>query len=322
MRLKDWPASGLDPREQVCSQARHQRPGIGSSVKARPLLTRREAAGRSAFDLEIARRSHPGRVRAQNEDSVRTAPAIGLAILADGLGGYNAGEVASDMATDMLHRNLSRDLGGRRLRPVSRGGEPADLHRLIRRRVGEVNQSIHRLAHERRECLGMATTLVMALFNDQRVTVAHVGDSRLYRLRERALVRITRDHSLLQEQLDEGILTPEEAEDYPDKNLVTRALGAEPEVVVDIDELEVRADDVYLLCSDGLTDMLAESEIRDVLLAHPEAPEVAAEDLLDTGNERGGFDNISLILISVRPAQPRPSGTWAWIAERVGLGGR
>ena len=249
----------------------------------------------AGLELEMARRTHPGMVRPHNEDSVRIAPPIGLAVLADGLGGYQAGEVASEMATSMLHELLVGDLG------VPRSpGRNISTHRLLRLRITEVNRAIFRAAQNRAECYRMATTLVLALFADNTVTAAHVGDSRLYRLRGDSLTCITRDHSRLQDKIDAGIVTADEARYSRDKNLVTRALGVSGEVAIDIARHEVLSGDIYLLCSDGLTDMVADSEIREVLLPPGINLDEAADGLVRKANENGGRDNVSVILIRAR----------------------
>lgn len=281
-------------------------------AKANALSLRPDPGG-APVALEIARRSHPGQVRTKNEDSVRTAPAIGLALLADGLGGYSAGEVASDMATSLLHRTLTNDLSGSQIGKTLRVD---DLHNLLRRRIAEVNEAIHRRATSRPELAGMATTLVLVLFSGRYITFAHVGDSRLYRLRGTELTRITRDHSLLQEQIDAGILRPDDAPFFPERNLVTRALGAEAEVIVDIAGHEVMPGDLYLMCSDGLTEMLSDAEIRAALIEDRRDLEIAAERLLGRANARGGLDNISLILIGVHEAPAAAPGLIDRLADR------
>ena len=270
----------------------------------------------AGLELEMARRTHPGMVRPHNEDSVRIAPHIGLAVLADGLGGYQAGEVASEMATSMLHELLVGDLSTPRTpaREIS-------THKLLRLRINEVNRAIFHTAQSRAECYRMATTLVLALFADNTVTAAHVGDSRLYRLRGGQLVRITRDHSRLQDKIDAGIVTVEEARYSRDKNLVTRALGVSGDVVIDIAEHEVLPGDIYLLCSDGLTDMVADNEIRDALLPPGLSLDEAADGLVRKANENGGRDNVSVILIRAKPGAAARGNRLVRFMRRLIAGG-
>jgi len=213
-----------------------------------------------------------------------------------------------------LHRTLCKDLAAAR---IGRTLQDEDLHGLLRRRIGEVNQTIHRQAGIRPELKGMATTLVLALFSGRTITFAHVGDSRLYRLHGNELARVTRDHFLLQEQIDAGLLHPDEAPFFPERNLVTRALGADAEVVVDISGHEVTPGDVYLLCSDGLTEMLSDCEIRDAILEHRRNLELVAQRLLEGAIARGGLDNISLILVGVHEAPAQAPNLLDRLADRL-----
>lgn len=258
--------------------------------------------------LEMACRSHPGLVRAVNQDSVCAVPRLGLALLADGLGGYRAGEVAAEMATRGLRRALAAD------RRAARGAWPAALHALLRQRVGEISGAIHHQAQHSMDHAGMGTTLVLALFSGNTLTSAHVGDSRLYRLRADCFEQLTRDHSLLQEQIEAGLVLPEHARLSVDRNLVTRALGVGARVNVDVADHRVEPGDVYLLCSDGLTDMVPDDAIRAILLPPGIHLEQAADTLLTTANRNGGRDNVSLILVRAYDGARR-SGLpiWSWM---------
>jgi PPM family protein phosphatase len=260
--------------------------------------------------LEMALSSDPGLVRPHNEDSLYANAALGVAVVADGMGGYNAGEVASGMATSLLGAELEKlaagHSGGRR-----KGRNPRDHERLIRG-IGRVNGVIYDTALNQPQCAGMGTTLVMALFGDDGMTVAHLGDSRLYRLRGDGLQQITHDHSLLQEQIDSGLISPEEARLSRNKNLVTRALGVDPDVDPEIRDYDVLAGDIYLLCTDGLTDMLDDPEIAMMLSAPSTSLDDCAVRLVAAANERGGRDNISVILVKVKRAFPANRG---WLAR-------
>ncbi len=244
--------------------------------------------------LEIASKSDAGLVRSHNEDSIGSDASIGLAVLADGMGGYNAGEVASGIAVSMITSGMKAALSGRG-QPDEASGES-----MLREQVAAANSAIFNAARQRKECEGMGTTLVAALFFDGKVSVAHLGDSRMYRLRGGKLEIMTHDHSLLQEQLDSGMLTKEEARFSQYRNIVTRALGIEQDVEIEIRSFDVQPDDLYLLCSDGLNDMLEDEEIGLVLDTLRSNLKLAAEKLVALANENGGRDNISVILVKVK----------------------
>jgi protein phosphatase len=259
---------------------------------ATPHLSRADA-------LQMAVLTDTGRVRPHNEDAVFADPALGLAVLADGMGGYEGGEVASSMATARLAESLVRGLpDGRVHHPHA--GETAAVHRHLREEIEAANAEIHYAGIEQPQFAGMGTTLVVAWFYDNRVAVAHIGDSRLYRLRLGRLERLTRDHSVLQEQIDSGIIAAHQAWFAPGRGLVTRALGVHPTVEPELGDFEVRRGDLYLLCSDGLNDMIDDDEIELLLLESGDAPDLAAALLVQLANDRGGRDNVSVILVAVR----------------------
>ena len=244
--------------------------------------------------------SDVGRMRQNNEDAIIIHAEQGVVVLADGMGGYNAGEVASALATELVASEMVRWL-------AESCGDIAseDIANAMRASVLGANNAIFEAAHTRVECLGMGTTLVMAICHDQRVHVGHVGDSRAYLWRGGALKRLTRDHSLLQERMDAGLMTPEEAEQSCFRAFVTRALGVEDWVQVDISEFDARADDIILLCSDGLTDMVDDARLASVLSQRPEIDE-AARALVDEANINGGRDNISIALIQFHGPAKKP----------------
>ncbi|HQT26771.1 MAG TPA: Stp1/IreP family PP2C-type Ser/Thr phosphatase [Burkholderiales bacterium] len=250
--------------------------------------------------LEIASKSDPGRVRSHNEDSIGSDASIGLAVLADGMGGYNAGEVASGIAVSMIASGMKAALSGTDPGKLDAGSGERLGARMLREQVAAANSAIFNAARDRKECEGMGTTLVAALFYEDRVSVAHLGDSRMYRLRGEKLERMTHDHSLLQEQLDSGMLTREEARFSRYKNIVTRALGIEQDVDIEVKSFDVSPEDIYLLCSDGLNDMLDDEEIGLVVDTLRSNLELAAEQLVELANENGGRDNISVILVKVK----------------------
>lgn len=252
--------------------------------------------------LEMAAITDPGQVRANNEDSVATAPGLGLAVLADGMGGHLAGEVASGLTVDLITRHMTASFKTADNAKKEDGGEPSFEARSVGEAIKLANSAIHEASHSRPECAGMGSTVVAALFYDDKICIAHVGDSRLYRLREGKLDLLTKDHSVVQELLSRGLITASEAQYAFNKNLVTRALGIEASVEVDIQERLVQEQDLYLLCSDGLNDVFSDNTIRQMLtLAQrnlgQKSLEKTAQSMVDEVNTHGGPDNISIILI-------------------------
>lgn len=257
-------------------------------------------------ELEMACRSDAGRVRAFNEDSVVVDAALGVAALADGMATVHGADIASAIATQRLLESL-------------RAGTAATPERAMREAFARINEAIrtHACAHTATQ--GMATTLVSAWFRDERVSIAHVGDSRLYRFRTGQLERLTVDHSFIQEQLGAGALTRDEAQLSQSRHLVTRALGMADAVAPDLSEHEVRADDLYLLCSDGLHDLVEDADIALALETLQPDLDLVAETLVTMANDRGGADNISVALIRVkdvaartrnRTSERRPHAPW------------
>jgi serine/threonine protein phosphatase PrpC len=284
-----------------------------------------DVAPRRPVCYEFAHATDRGLVREQNEDAIAIVEDHGLALVADGMGGYNAGEVASGLAAEFLARHVVDDLNALRERAstLSSGLVQSMLHALLRARVDGANDAIINAASRRPELFGMGTTLAMLLFCEDGVVTLHLGDSRIYRMREDILSLLTRDHSLLQEQLDAGVLTPAEARDSISRNFVTRALGVDPVADPEINEFDLLPGDLYLICSDGLPDMLSDEEIFDLLhinanasadadygadeprpqpdgrVAEQRTLEEVAGRLVDAANARGGRDNVSVVLASV-----------------------
>ena len=235
-----------------------------------------------------------GLARSNNEDSVVVDESVALAVLADGMGGYNAGEVASGMATAFIRSEL-----GRWLSEAPAMVSENDVRRAMDICVDNANRAIFNASNANPQYSGMGTTLVVAVFRGSRLLVGHVGDSRTYRWRGGRLAQITRDHSLLQEQIDAGLLTPEQAAQSNHKNLVTRAVGVEDVVLLEVHSHGVLPGDLYLMCSDGLSDMLSDEEISQVLRSHETIAETA-DALVSAANMAGGRDNIAVILVAVR----------------------
>jgi protein phosphatase len=254
--------------------------------------------------LEFQAAVDPGRARSNNEDSVAFDDAVALAVLADGMGGYNAGEVASHMATSFIRTEL-----GRWLREASSQATDAEVRRAMDICVDNANRAIFNAANANPQYAGMGTTLVVAVLRDDHLLLGHVGDSRCYRLRAGQLQQITRDHSLLQEQIDAGLITPEQAAFSANKNLVTRAVGVENTVMLETHQHDVQPGDIYLMCSDGLSDMLDDDAITQVLLAH-DTLESSTRALIDAANDAGGKDNISVILVRASGSASAPARSW------------
>jgi protein phosphatase len=237
-----------------------------------------------------------GRSRDNNEDSVAVDEETRLAVLADGMGGYNAGEIASGMATAFIKSEMSRwltEVGG-----MARAKE---VRRAMEICVDSANLSIFNAAHSNANYTGMGTTLVVAVFRDDVLVLGHIGDSRCYRLRAGKFEQISRDHSLLQEQLDAGLVTPEQAQHSNIKNLVTRALGVEEIVLLEVNEYAVELGDIYLLCSDGLSDMVQDAAIAKIVTTEV-GLEQKSQMLIDAANDNGGRDNISVLMVEVQEA--------------------
>lgn len=238
-------------------------------------------------------KSDPGRARDNNEDAVAFDEGVRLAVLADGMGGYNAGEIASGMATAFIKSELSRWLA-----EAGRSASIREIRRAMEICVDNANLSIFNAANSNPHYAGMGTTLVVGVFQDNRLLLGHIGDSRCYRYRGGELVQITKDHSLLQEQIDAGLLTPAQAALSANKNLVTRALGVEDGVLLELNEHHVEAGDLYLMCSDGLSDMVDDAIIARIVQGD-ETLEHRSELLVAAANENGGRDNITVMLVQV-----------------------
>lgn len=261
--------------------------------------------------LQIISVTDPGRVRGHNEDCVESRPEVGVVVLADGMGGYNAGEVASGMATSLIANGLAQVWTRDKLSKLDRDRAVQLSQKLLQEQVSAANEAIYAAAQRDPQCAGMGTTLVACIFYDNFVTVGHIGDSRLYRMRSDALEQVTRDHSLLQEQIDSGLITKEDARQSHNKNLVTRALGIDPEVETEIHTHEVQEGDIYLLCSDGLNDMIEDEEIQMTLIALRSNLDLTAQQLVQAANDAGGRDNVSVMLVKVLKSFPVERGFWA-----------
>ncbi|WPB56873.1 Stp1/IreP family PP2C-type Ser/Thr phosphatase [Xylophilus sp. GOD-11R] len=234
----------------------------------------------------------PGRLRPNNEDAVLFDVSVGLAVLADGMGGYNAGEVASGIVCSYLQEHFAAWLA-----TAGANASTRQVRRAMRQNVNAANQTIMAVAEQQPECQGMGTTLVLGVFQPDRVIIGSIGDSRCYRFRGGVLQQLSHDHSVLQEQLDAGVVTPEMARHAPNRNLVTRALGFPVSGELDTFEHQAESGDIYLFCSDGLSDMLDDHEIS-ALIRDALSIETAASSLVAAANSAGGRDNVSVLLVS------------------------
>ncbi len=263
--------------------------------------------------LQIVSLTDPGRVRGHNEDCVESRPELGIVVLADGMGGYNAGEVASGMATSAISAGLAESWTRETLKKLDRNAAMALSQSVVQAQTAKANAAIYAAAQKDSHCAGMGTTLVVCLFYDDFLTVAHVGDSRLYRMRDDVFEQVTRDHSLLQEQIDSGLISKEDARSSHNKNLVTRAVGIDPEVEAEIHSYDVQAGDLFLLCSDGLNDMIEDEEIEMTLIALRSNLELSAQQLIQAANDAGGRDNVSVMLVRVAKSFAVERGFWATV---------
>lgn len=248
--------------------------------------------------IRVARVSDVGLIRERNEDAVASDMSIGLVILADGMGGYRAGEVASEIAVLTIAAEISEAMNFEQQKDKVNASLIPEADLLIEA-VKHANQQIYRISQKVPDCSGMGTTLVAGIFTDNKLVIGHIGDSRLYRLRGDQLTQLTEDHSLLQEQLNAGQISREEAEVAQHKNLVTRALGVDPQVELELQVQDVLVGDKYLLCSDGLTESISDAAIREILINADDKLIDAANQLVRAANDAGGKDNISVILTQV-----------------------
>jgi PPM family protein phosphatase len=249
--------------------------------------------------ISFAEITDVGRVRDHNEDAIGSDPDIGLMVLADGMGGYNAGEVASGIAVQIVSELAAEGASRENRDEIDPHSGMMRQSIVLRDAVYRANKIIFQTAQSQTHCEGMGTTIVACMFYDNKVSIAHVGDSRAYRLRSGQFEQLTMDHSLLQELVDRGFYSAEEAQRSTNRNYVTRALGVEPTVEVEVNEYEVQPDDVYLLCSDGLPDMVEDEDIHLTISTFNDSLDVVGKQLIELANDHGGRDNVSVMLAQV-----------------------
>ena len=264
--------------------------------------------------IDYSELTDTGRVREHNEDAIGSIGEIGLMVLADGMGGYNAGEVASGIAVQIVTELAAEGATREERNSIDPHSGLMRQSIVLRDAIYRANKIIYQTAQSQTHCEGMGTTIVACMFYDDKISVAHVGDSRAYRVRGGQLDQVTLDHSLLQELVDRGFYSAEEAQRSTNRNYVTRALGVEPSVEVEVHEYDVLPDDIFLLCSDGLCDMVEDDDIHLTISTFSDSLANVSQQLVDSANDNGGRDNVSVMLAQVKEAFPAKKGLFAKIA--------
>jgi protein phosphatase len=237
-----------------------------------------------------------GSVREHNEDAIGCNDDIALAVLADGMGGHRGGEMASAITVSTILDDITGKVKNIKTASIFNDSGYSATSQIIYEAVTLANKNVYDSSEAHTQYRGMGTTVVVVLFYDNRFTVAHVGDSRLYRLRNGKLEQLTRDHSLVQDLIDRDFYTPEQAKNSLNKNLITRAIGIDCKVQIDIQEDNAMVNDIYLLCSDGVTDMIEDNLIKTIMIENSENLEKATAEIIRMANEHGGKDNISALM--------------------------
>lgn len=267
--------------------------------------------------LEIAGDTDPGCVRANNEDSFAVDEELGLLVVADGMGGHNSGEVASALATGTI-REIARQMLGGDAKKVPEGGDPSlsAAGRQLEYCVRHANEMIFEKGRALPKDAGMGTTVVAALCDGKTLTVAHVGDSRLYLYRRGELMQLTEDHSLVGDQVKRGLITPEQASRSTLQNILTRALGAEQDVKIDVADHPLLPGDLVLLASDGLSKMMSDAAIAETIAAEP-APRRLVESLIRKARDAGGSDNITVVVARLAGDDSKRNGGLQGLVARI-----
>ncbi|MBP1596028.1 MAG: Stp1/IreP family PP2C-type Ser/Thr phosphatase [Acidobacteria bacterium] len=227
-------------------------------------------------------------MRTSNEDSFVANPDAGLFLVADGMGGHAAGEIASQLAASTIEGMLVRE-----------ASPDANVPEILRLAAEEANQRVFEAQRQDRALSGMGSTLTVLFFRGEKYYIAHVGDSRAYRLRNGSLDQLTRDHSLVWHLYENGVLRKTDLSTHPQKNLITRSVGSHPQVEIDLEQGEACEGDIFLLCSDGLTDGVTDDGIRGILNARLSQPQQMADLLVDAANLAGGPDNITVVVVRI-----------------------
>jgi serine/threonine protein phosphatase PrpC len=268
--------------------------------------------------LEFVCQTDVGQVRDHNEDYISYDADLGFSVLADGMGGLNAGEVASSMSVHLLMDDLKTLKSGKSTLEAELDSDALGVPlscRMVRHLVERANSAVFHVSQTQPQCRGMGTTIVVGMYEDNNLIVGHIGDSRVYRFRGSNLEQITRDHSYVQELIDKGLFTKEQARASDKKNVVTRALGVGPIVEVEVHEYPVKVGDIYLMCSDGLTDLVADEDIETTFRESKGNMNEIAGHLVNLANASGGKDNISVILTKVIKPFPAQEGLFEKIVN-------
>lgn len=260
--------------------------------------------------IKVVGKTDVGQIREHNEDFIDHVDDLGLIILADGMGGARAGEVASELAVKTMLTDVVETIQNSdgTLEDLDPDGGYTRASRILGEALANANKTVFQVAQSQPQYKGMGTTVVGVLFYDNALSISYVGDSRLYRFRGDSLGQITEDHTMIQELVKRGFYTPEQAKSAANKNVLTRAVGVADEVEVDLLEEPASVGDIYLFCSDGLSDMVEDEQIQDIMVTHQQNLENAVEALVLAANENGGKDNVSVILAQVQKAYPAKRG--------------
>lgn len=252
----------------------------------------------SQLRWKISGASDTGRVRPGNEDAIAWDEALGLALLADGMGGYEGGEIASNLALSTVLETFRQPLAAH-WREAEWTREISDPVLKLYAAVSQANQTVFEAAQQQPEYQGMGTTLLAIHFHENKATLAHIGDSRIFLWRKQLLSQLTVDHTVVQQQIDDGEITREEAPYSEYRGVLTRALGVDPLVEVDMREVVTQPGDIFLLCSDGCYDMLTYDEMAAILDANQDDTHQIARQMVRKANENGGYDNISAVVAQI-----------------------
>lgn len=259
----------------------------------KPFSTFFMAVRLSPYKIQACGISDIGSVRQNNEDVWAKISDHRFFILADGMGGHQAGEVAAKETVNVLCRIIQKKIG-----PLMDVESLDSIQDILRRAIEYVNLTVYKMGRAQPELRGMGTTLCCLLFHSQGVIFAHVGDSRIYCMRNKKLIQITKDHSLVSDLLAQGQIDHRQAHEFTYKNIITKAIGTEPRVTPSLCSQDVQLEDIYLMCSDGLSDLLTIEEMQNIMTLSSSLS-MAAEALVATANSKGGFDNITVVIAKV-----------------------
>lgn len=247
-----------------------------------------------SYKITASGLSDVGLVRENNEDVWAELPEEKFYVLADGMGGHQAGEIASQEAV-FTFLELIRKI----LQHSERKLNLKEMKQTIKKTIEEVNRTVYQMGRSDIHLIGMGTTFCCVHFHKEGAIFAHVGDSRIYHYRDKNLTQITKDHSLLRELIDMGYLSEAEAKEFLYKNILTKVIGTEPKITPSIESCEIKAGDIFVMCSDGLSDLLSTEEIESVIQDNETDLDSCAKVLISEAKRKGGYDNITVVLLKV-----------------------